>query len=63
MKLYTLKEAAEILGYKEGSLRNKVMRKEIKTIRLGRSVRFTEHDLEEFIGLKIVDGKLTREEI
>lgn len=58
MNLYSIKEAAKILGYKEGSLRNKLYNGTIESVRIGRMVKITKKQIEDFTGMKIVDGQL-----
>ncbi|WP_407944169.1 excisionase family DNA-binding protein [Marispirochaeta aestuarii] len=48
-KLYTYREAAQRLTISESYLRQKVMRREIPFQKIGRSVRFTEDDLQSVI--------------
>ena len=58
MNIYTIKEAAEILGYKEKTLRNKIYKGELNSIKTPVGLRITEKELEDFTGLKIVDNRL-----
>ena len=57
MKLFTVKEAAEILGYKEASLRNSISRGEVNTIKVLGSVRITVAELERITGLNYEEKK------
>lgn len=39
-RLLTVEEVAEMLGYSAGTVYNKVSRKEIPVVRMGRTIRF-----------------------
>lgn len=58
MKIYTIQEAADILGYKVGTLRNKLTKRELTSVKTALGVRITQQELEDFTGYKIVDGEL-----
>ena len=52
MKLFKVKEIAEILGRSEGSVRNSITRGQIKAIKVLGSTRITQEELERITGLK-----------
>lgn len=49
MKLLRIEEAADILGIKVSSLYQKVWRREIEYVKLGRNVRFRSDSIERMI--------------
>ena len=57
MKLFTVKEAAEILCYKEASLRNSISKGEVNTIKVLGSVRITVGELERITGIEYKEAK------
>ncbi len=52
-QLYTVKDLAEITKLSESTIRNWIFEKKIETIKIGRSVRITQEQLE-----KILNGEL-----
>lgn len=48
-RLLTAKQAAELLGFAEGTVRNKASAGELPTVKLGRALRFRLSDLEAWI--------------
>ncbi len=48
-KLFTIKEVSELLGVSESELIRLIMLREIASIRIGRSIRIREQDLEIFL--------------
>lgn len=52
VKLFKVKEIAEILGRSEGSVRNSITRGQIKAIKVLGSTRITQEELERITGLK-----------
>lgn len=49
MKLLTIKQAAEFLTMSESRVRYEVFRKNISFFKIGRSIRFNEADLVEWV--------------
>lgn len=52
MKLFKVKEIADILGMSEGSVRNSISRGQIQAIKVLGSTRITQEELERITGLK-----------
>ena len=52
MELYTVREIAEILKFKEGTVRNMIHEKKIKTVKITgtTSIRITQEELDRLIG-------------
>lgn len=48
-RLLTIAEFATATGYREGTVRNKIHRKEIPVVRLGRSVRIEQSTLDRLV--------------
>lgn len=48
-RLLTAKQAAEYLGYSEGTIRNKASAGEIPTVKLGTALRFRLSDLQAWV--------------
>jgi excisionase family DNA binding protein len=48
-KLLTIAEFATATGYREGTVRNKIHRKEIPVVRLGRNVRIEQSTLDRLV--------------
>ncbi|MBK9293584.1 MAG: helix-turn-helix domain-containing protein [Oligoflexia bacterium] len=48
-KLYSIKEAAEILAIKKSRLRTAIFRKEVSFVKIGRLVRFLPEQLEAWV--------------
>ncbi|MFO7928697.1 MAG: helix-turn-helix domain-containing protein [Candidatus Humimicrobiaceae bacterium] len=48
-KLYTIKEVSELVGISESEIIRMVMLKKLPAIRLGKSIRISEQDLDNFI--------------
>lgn len=57
MKLFKVKEIAEILGRSEGSVRNSITRGQIKAIKVLGSTRITQEELERITGLKYKEAE------
>lgn len=55
-KFYKVSEVAEITGFKQGTIRNKISAGEIESIKIGGSTRITKESLERFIGVKLEVG-------
>jgi excisionase family DNA binding protein len=53
--LYKVSEVANITGFAEGTIRNKISAGEIDTIKVGGGTRITKEALEKFIGIKVGD--------
>lgn len=53
--LLSYPEAAEFLGYAEGTLRNKVAAREIPHVKVGHRVRFRRSQLEAWRAAQIVE--------
>ena len=49
MKLLTIKQAAEFLTMSESRVRYEVFRKNISFFKIGRSIRFCQEDLVEWV--------------
>jgi excisionase family DNA binding protein len=47
--LLTVKQVSEITGWRESTVRAKILRRAIPFFKLGRSVRVSENDLRELI--------------
>ena len=50
--LFRISEAAQMLSVSQSYLRDLVSRKEIQHIKLGRAVRFTQNQLDDFVAEK-----------
>jgi excisionase family DNA binding protein len=48
-KKYTVREAAELLGLKENTMRNWIQFKKIGVIRLGRMIRIPESEIKRIL--------------
>ncbi len=48
-KLYTAKEAARILGFNVEYVRRLARKGEIRSSKAGRSIRFTQEQIDEFV--------------
>jgi len=48
-KLLTIKDVAEMTGWKPKTVRMKVWRRELEFVKLGRSVRFREETINQLI--------------
>jgi len=48
-KLYTIKEVSELVGISESEIIRMVMLKKLSAIRLGKAIRISEQDLDEFL--------------
>ena len=55
-KLYKVSEVAEITGFVEGTIRNKISAGEIETIKIGGGTRITHKALEKFVGVELEAG-------
>jgi excisionase family DNA binding protein len=55
--LFRISEAAQILSVSQSYLRDLVSRKEIQHIKLGRAVRFTQNQLDEFVSEKVIKAE------
>lgn len=55
--LFRISEAAQILSVSQSYLRDLVSRDEIQHIKLGRAVRFTQNQLDDFVSEKEVKAK------
>jgi excisionase family DNA binding protein len=55
--LFRISEAAQILSVSQSYLYDLVSRNEIQHIKLGRAVRFTQHQLDDFVSEKIVKAE------
>ena len=49
MKLYDVKQAAEILGLSPWTVRARIRRGELRPVRIGRLVRLEEEEIQKFI--------------
>ncbi|MCE5329420.1 helix-turn-helix domain-containing protein [bacterium] len=49
--LYTIKEAAELIGISESEIINLIMQKQLTAIRIGKAVRIKEKDLDKFLDM------------
>jgi excisionase family DNA binding protein len=49
MKLFTIKEAAELLAVKPSRIRTAVFKNEIAYVKLGRLIRFSQEQLNQWI--------------
>ncbi len=52
MQILTYTEAADFLKSSPGSLRQKVMKREIPFIKFGKSVRFDQQEIEDWVESK-----------
>ncbi len=52
--LFKIGEAAQILSVSQSYLRDLVSRDEIQHIKLGRAVRFTQNQLDDFVSEKVI---------
>jgi excisionase family DNA binding protein len=50
-------QAAAYVGFAPGTMRNKIWRREVPFLKLGRSVRFLKRDLDEWLDQHRVDPK------
>ena len=50
VKLYTCSEVAQLLGVGTDWVRRTTQAREVEHVRLGRNVRFTEHQVQALIG-------------
>lgn len=57
MKLFKVKEVAEILGRPVGSIRNSISRGQINTVKILGSTMITKEELERLTGLKYEDKR------
>ena len=55
--LFKIGEAAQILSVSQSYLRDLVSRDEIQHIKLGRAVRFTQNQLDDFVSEKVVKAQ------
>ena len=55
--LFRISEAAQILSVSQSYLRDLVSRDEIQHIKLGRAVRFTQNQLDDFVSEKEVKAE------
>jgi len=55
--LFRISEAAQILSVSQSYLRDLVSRDEIQHIKLGRAVRFTQNQLDDFVSEKVIKAK------
>ena len=55
--LFRISEAAQILSVSQSYLRDLVSRKEIQHIKLGRAVRFTQNQLDDFVSEKVIKAE------
>ena len=58
MKLFTIKEVAEITKMKEQTLRNAISDGRIKAIKVLGSTRITQEELERITGVKFTEKEL-----
>jgi len=57
MKLYKVKEVAEILGMAEQSIRNSISKGNINSIKVMHSTRITQNELNRLLGLRNNNNK------
>ena len=55
--LFRISEAAQILSVSQSYLYDLVSRKEIQHIKLGRAVRFTQNQLDDFVSEKVIKAE------
>lgn len=55
--LFRISEAAQILSVSQSYLRDLVSRDEIQHIKLGRAVRFTQNQLDDFVSEKVIKAE------
>jgi excisionase family DNA binding protein len=55
--LFRISEAAQILSVSQSYLRDLVSRDEIQHIKLGRAVRFTQNQLDDFVSEKVITAE------
>lgn len=55
--LFKIGEAAQILSVSQSYLRDLVSRDEIQHIKLGRAVRFTQNQLDDFVSEKVIKAE------
>lgn len=55
--LFKIGEAAQILSVSQSYLRDLVSRDEIQHIKLGRAVRFTQNQLDDFVSEKVITAE------
>lgn len=55
--LFRIREAAQILSVSQSYLRDLVSRDEIQHIKLGRAVRFTQNQLDDFVSEKVIKAE------
>jgi len=58
--LFRISEAAQILSVSQSYLRDLVSRDEIQHIKLGRAVRFTQNQLDDFVSEKVIKAEKRR---
>lgn len=56
-KTYSIKEVAEILKVHEVTIRRKLQSSKISHLKLGKTVRFTQEQLDEYISASTVEKK------
>lgn len=56
-RLYTMKEAAEILKVSESWLKKQVAARKVRHVRMGRNVRFTDALLDDIIEKRIQEPR------
>lgn len=61
-RLLTAKEAAQYLGYAEGTVRNKAAAGELPTVKLGTALRFRRSDLDGWIAEQDARAKAAKAE-
>jgi len=49
MKMYTVKEVAEILGFCEETIRRKINAGKIKAIKTGKNFKISDENLKEYV--------------
>jgi excisionase family DNA binding protein len=59
-RLLTVKEVAQIMGWRESTVRAKILRRAIPYYKLGRSVRVSEADLRELIERSFIPAREAR---
>ena len=58
--LFRISEAAQLLSVSQSYLRDLVSRDEIQHIKLGRAVRFTQNQLDDFVSEKVIKAEKRR---
>lgn len=56
-RLLTVHELSQLTGWKPGTIRQKVWRRELPYVKLGRNIRFKESDIARYIENAVVPAR------